>query len=107
MPIRLCEPLPLSRKDIAIAHDRAYVNGVLDCRLPNGFRGRQPDVAESPLWTTGSFLSAARAALNNGKVVCSPTSGFHHAGYAPSGKMPIVDVIQIRKSAAVSHLEEL
>lgn len=81
LPIRICDPQPLSREDIAIAHDQAYVDGVLDCRLPNGFRGRQPDVAESLLWTTGSLLSAALAALDNGRVACSPTSGFHHAGY--------------------------
>ena len=28
-----------------------------------------------------SLLSAARGALSNGLVACSPTSGFHHAGY--------------------------
>jgi acetoin utilization deacetylase AcuC-like enzyme len=37
-------------------------------------------VAASLPWTCGSFLSAARAALSNGLVACSPTSGFHHAG---------------------------
>lgn len=54
---------------------------VLDCRLPNGFRGRDRDVAESLLWTVGSFLTAARLALMSSGVACSPTSGFHHAGF--------------------------
>ena len=81
MPIEIHEPLPLSIDELSIAHDRVYVEGVIACRLPNGFRGRQPDVAESLPWTTGSFLSAARAAIDNGLVACSPTSGFHHAGY--------------------------
>ena len=81
LPIEVHEPLPLNIDQISIAHDRAYVEGVMACRLPNGFRGRQPDVAQSLLWTTGSFLSAARAAIGNGKVACSPTSGFHHARY--------------------------
>jgi acetoin utilization deacetylase AcuC-like enzyme len=81
MPISIFDPLPLGRDKIAIAHDPSYVEGVLDCRIPNGFGGLQVDVAASLPWTTGSFLTAARAALDSGKVACSPTSGFHHAGY--------------------------
>ncbi len=80
LPIRVVEPEPVSREQIALAHERSYVDGVLDCVLPNGFRGRQKDVADSLPWTSGSYLSAARCALNNGLVACSPTSGFHHAG---------------------------
>lgn len=80
LPIRVVEPEPVSRGQIGLAHTRSYVDGVLDCVLPNGFRGRQKDVAESLPWTSGSFLSAARCALNNDLVACSPTSGFHHAG---------------------------
>ncbi len=79
-PIRVIEPLPASREQIVIAHEGSYVDGVLDCVLPNGFRGRQKDVADSLPWTSGSFLSAARCALQNGLAACSPTSGFHHAG---------------------------
>lgn len=82
LPIRILEPVPVSREQIALAHERSYVDGVLDCLLPNGFRGRQRDVADSLPWTSGSFLSAARCALDNGLVACSPTSGFHHAGPA-------------------------
>ena len=81
LPIRIVEPVPASRKQIALAHAPAYVDGILNCELMNGFRGRQKDVAESLPWTCGSLLSAARGALSNGMVACSPTSGFHHAGY--------------------------
>lgn len=81
LPIRIVEPVPVTREEIARAHGRSYVDGVLDCELPNGFRGRERDVADSLPWTSGSFLSAARAALSNGLVACSPTSGFHHASY--------------------------
>lgn len=80
LPIRVVEPMPVSREQIALAHERNYVDGVLDCLLPNGFRGRQKEVADSLPWTSGSFLSAARCALENGLAACSPTSGFHHAG---------------------------
>lgn len=81
LPIRIVEPVPTSREQIALAHAREYVDGILNCELMNGFRGRQRDVADSLPWTCGSLLSAARGGLRNGLVACSPTSGFHHAGY--------------------------
>ena len=79
-PIRIVKPLPASRAQLALAHSKKYVDGILNGELMNGFRGRQKDVADSLPWTCGSLLSAARGALNNGLVACSPTSGFHHAG---------------------------
>lgn len=81
LPIRIVEPLPASREQLVLAHAPAYVDGILNCELMNGFRGRQKEVADSLPWTCGSLLSAARGALSNGLVACSPTSGFHHAGY--------------------------
>lgn len=80
LPIRIAEPAPVSRQDLARVHDHDYVEGGLNCRIPNGFRGRDADVAESLRWTVESFLTAARLALENSKVACSSTSGFHHAG---------------------------
>lgn len=81
LPVCIAEPTPATREQIALAHAPEYVNGILSCELLNGFRGRQRDVADSLPWTCGSLLSAARGALNNGLVTCSPTSGFHHASY--------------------------
>ena len=80
LPVRVIEPVVATRDQIALAHLPGYVDGILSCEQMNGFRGRQEDVAQSLPWTCGSFLSAARAALENGLVACSPTSGFHHAG---------------------------
>jgi acetoin utilization deacetylase AcuC-like enzyme len=79
-PIRVKEPLPATAMQLLEAHSARYIDGVLSCTLPNGFGGRQLEVAASLPWTCGSFLSAARGALANGLVACSPTSGFHHAG---------------------------
>ena len=81
LPIRIATPLPASHEQIALAHSPDYVEGILSCELLNGFCGHQKDVADSLPWTCGSMLSAARSALNSGLVACSPTSGFHHAGY--------------------------
>lgn len=81
-PIDIVVPQPLTEAQLRLAHDAAYVDGVLNCRIANGFGGKDPAVAASLLWTTGSMLSAARGALASGRVAVSPTSGFHHAGHA-------------------------
>ena len=81
LPIHILVPEPVSRSQLALAHAQSYVDGVLDCQLRNGFRGFERDVADSLPWTCGSMLAAARAALESGRPTCSPTSGFHHAGY--------------------------
>lgn len=81
LPIRIMAPIAAGRDQMALAHTPEYVDGILSCELMNGFRGRQRDVADSLPWTCGSLLSAARGALINGRIACSPTSGFHHAGY--------------------------
>lgn len=82
LPVTILEPLPVTREQLILAHTPDYVDGILNCRIKNGFGGTQNEVADSLPWTCGSLLSAARAALDNGRVACSPTSGFHHAGLA-------------------------
>ena len=80
LPIGIVEPIPASVEQLALAHTSSYVDGILNRERMNGFRGRQKDVADSLPWTCDSLLSAARGALGNGLVACSPTSGFYHAG---------------------------
>ena len=76
---------PVTRTQIKLAHDPAFVNDLLDVRIANGFGNRSPAVAASLLYTSGSMLAAAREALTNGIGAVSPTSGFHHAHYASAG----------------------
>jgi acetoin utilization deacetylase AcuC-like enzyme len=77
---------PLTREILSLAHDRRYVDGVLDLQLENGFGNRSAEVADSLLFTNGSMLSAAvEAVVGNTPVVVSPTSGFHHASYGSGG----------------------
>ena len=72
---------PLTRDEICIAHDRDFVNNILDLKSSNGFGNKLSSVAESLYYTNGSFLRAAQYAYNNNTVAMSPTSGFHHSGY--------------------------
>jgi acetoin utilization deacetylase AcuC-like enzyme len=102
-PIRVEAPAPVSRDQLALAHDRAFVDGVLDLAIGNGFRNRDPRVAASLPWTSGSFLSAAREALANRQVAVSPTSGFHHACHASAGGYCTFNGLMV---AAVALLRE-
>ena len=83
-PITVEGFLPLTRDELATAHCRRYVDDVLDLLQPNGHGNCSVDVAQSLPWTTGSMVAAALAALETG-VACSPSSGFHHAGYDNGG----------------------
>lgn len=72
---------PATREDLYRAHSKAYVDNVLDFKINNGFHNKLKTIAESLMWTNGSFLYAAHEAYHNGENVVSPTSGFHHAEY--------------------------
>jgi acetoin utilization deacetylase AcuC-like enzyme len=72
------------------AHDPAYIAGILDGSIDNGFGNNSPEIAESLRYTVGSMLAAAKYVLNKDlfneeRVAVSPTSGFHHAGHSFGG----------------------
>lgn len=82
LPIEIVEPAPATMAQLCLAHDPAYVEGVLACRIENGFGNRSPRVAASLPYTSGAMLAAARRAIESGRVAVAPVSGFHHAGHA-------------------------
>lgn len=73
---------PATRDELCLAHDRRYVDGILDGCIRNGFGGTEVDVAASLPFTTGAMMAAAVEALSNVRVACAPVSGFHHAHHA-------------------------
>jgi acetoin utilization deacetylase AcuC-like enzyme len=80
LPLAIQTFEPVSETDLCLAHDPAFVRGILAGALPNGFGTTAWDVARSLPYTTGAMLGAARAALEGG-CACAPVSGFHHAQY--------------------------
>lgn len=76
---------PLTAAEIALAHDRAYVDAVLAGVSANGFGNRDPDIAAALLWVAGSMVAAAVHTYTAGETSFSPTSGAHHACYACGG----------------------
>lgn len=77
--LAILEPRAATVEELKLAHDPDYVDGVLACTIPNGFRNTDPAVAAALPWTTGAMLSAAEWALSHYGVACAPVSGFHHA----------------------------
>ncbi len=83
--VEICSFEKVTEKQIARAHQLEFVKGVLAGTMENGFGNRDLKVAHSLPFTSGSLLAAAEYAVLHREVVCSPTSGFHHAGYRQSG----------------------
>lgn len=77
--LRVIEPEPVTTEELCLAHERAYVEGVLASRRANGFDTKDPLVAASLPYTSGAMLTGAKIALREGSAVCAPVSGFHHA----------------------------
>ncbi len=75
---------PVTEKDLCLAHDPKFVKRVLTRKESNGHGNRLKEVTDSCLWTSGSMVAASRQALIDG-ITCSPSSGFHHAGYSYNG----------------------
>ncbi len=72
---------PVTKEDLKLVHHEDYVEEVLNCLVDNGFGNRLKTIADSLLWTNGSFVSAAEYAIINKVNTVSPTSGFNHAEY--------------------------
>jgi len=79
LPIEIVKFEPVAVADLFQAHSMRYANGVMRGVIQNGHGNHERAIAVSCLWTVGSFVAAARHALEHG-VACSPSSGFHHAG---------------------------
>lgn len=82
LPIEIFDFQPLTNEEISIAHDPAYVAGVMNLQINNGFSNKRSEVRDTLPYTTGSFVAAALYAFKYREPTYSPTSGFHHARYA-------------------------
>lgn len=103
IPLDIAEPQPATPEELSTAHDPAFVRGVLDGTVKNGFGNTSPAVAAALPYTTGAMLSAARWVLSEGPVAAAPCSGFHHAGYAHAGGYCTFNGLMV--TALVLHAE--
>lgn len=96
--------VPATLREICRAHSVDYAQPVLAGVSDNGFGTRSMDVAHSLPWTVGSMLSAARHVMTSEDLVaCSPTSGFHHAGWAFGGGFCTLNGLMITAINLVSE----
>ena len=56
LDIEVVSPQPVTAAKIALAHDPAYVKGVLSGALMNGFGNKSPEVAKSLRFTVGAMV---------------------------------------------------
>ena len=85
LPIEVVDFTPATIEDFCLAHDREYVEGVMELTRSNGFSNTLPEVRDSLPYTTGSFVAAALHAASTGENAASLTSGFHHATHGNGG----------------------
>lgn len=74
------EPRPVDWEDFKLAHDPAYVDGIKNLTIENGFGNISQAVNDTLPYTTGAMYDAALAATVD-TPCCALVSGFHHAGY--------------------------
>jgi len=94
---------PVTPEDLCSVHSSKYVKDVLGLRRNNGFGTRDKAACESFLYTNGSIVSATLWALTTKRNACSPTSGFHHAGYEYGGGFCTFNGLALATSVARSH----
>lgn len=82
IPFEVSSFEPLTIDEMALAHDRFYVEGVLSLEEPNGFGNTNIEVAAALPWVCGSMVATALHTYKTGELSFSPTSGAHHACYA-------------------------
>ena len=80
LPISVRKFEPVSSGELLRCHSRRLVEPILNYSQANGHGNCTKAVTDATLWTCGSMLAAAKYALKH-KVACSPSSGFHHAGF--------------------------
>lgn len=100
------QPPDIGASTLYVAHDRRYVNGVMDGTIPNGFGNTDPELARYALGSVASFVGAVDHALrSHSPVACSASQGFHHAhwdegfGYCTFNGLMVAAMQQLQERA--------
>jgi len=81
LPIEVNSFSKISREALYLAHDREYVDGVLDLTIANGYGSKDADMARSLPFVVSSLVEASLHSFLTGETSVSPTGGFHHASW--------------------------
>jgi acetoin utilization deacetylase AcuC-like enzyme len=102
LAIKICDFEPATEADLCLAHDPQFVRDVLAGRKTNGHGNAIKEVTQSCLLTVGSLMAASRAAFTE-RITCSPTSGFHHAGFDYNGAFCTFNGLIVAARAAINE----
>ena len=94
---------PATADELSEVHNRDHVLDVLEGRESNGHGNQILEVSQSCQWTVGSFVAATLEAIRHGQVACSPTSGFHHAGYDHCGGFCTFNGLMVAALKMLTH----
>lgn len=81
LPIEVNSFSKINREALYLAHDREYVDGVLDLKVANGYGSKDSDVANSLPFVISSLVESSLHSFLSKENSVSPTGGFHHAGF--------------------------
>ena len=81
LPVEFKTFKPTTKRQLYQIHSKDYVDGVLSCKLPNGYGNRSRSIARSLPLVCGSFVSAVEHSMKTGSDSWSLTSGAHHAHF--------------------------
>lgn len=85
-PVTFKSVIPITREVYYKAHDREYVDSVLDGTVPNGFGNFDADVLSTLPYLTGSVIQAGEYVIDGkSQVAFSLSSGSHHSCYSSGG----------------------
>jgi len=86
LDVEICNARFVKTEDFYLAHDKKFVDDILEGRLENGFGNCDLKIAKTFALTVGAMFSAARHTLINSQPIAAALcSGFHHAGYDFNG----------------------
>lgn len=84
LDIEIVDFEPATEADLCLAHDPKFVKYVLTRKINNGHGNKIKRVTDSCLWTNGSIIASAKAAITE-RITCSPSSGHHHSHRSSAG----------------------
>ena len=85
LPIEIATPFPASIDLMYRAHDKDYVDGILNGSVLNGFGDSNVDVIRSLPYTCGAMIDATVDAFSTNLPTVALCSGFHHAKHCEGG----------------------
>lgn len=100
---------PVTRDEMLLVHTAAYVDGLLNGTVPDGFGNKSTKDFEAIRMTAGNMVAAVGAVLKGAPVVWSLTSGFHHAHMAHASGFCTIEALSLsaaRHEARVLIVDE-